>query len=81
MSQTFAVLDEQVLGLEIAVDEMAGDGSQALRQIGELRVFPQCGGVLTEEILHEIVEEILLLPAVELRVEGRHQVEILGRRA
>ena len=53
--------------------------AETLGEIREYRIFPQPVRIQPEEILHQILEEILLLPAVERRVKGRHEMKILGR--
>ena len=74
-----AVFDHDVLRLEIAMDQVAGGGSEAFGELGEYRVCPQGGGVLSEVFLDEEFEEILLFPAVEFLIEGREEFQILGR--
>ena len=73
----FVILHQQVLRLEVAMDKVPRGGSEAFRKRAENGIFAQRFGIQAEVVLDEVFEEILLLPAIEPRVEGRHEMKVL----
>ena len=72
----FAILDHQVLRLEIAMNEMLMRRTKRLCHFDERFVFFKSDRAFLEEILDEVIEEIFLLPAIEIGIEGWHQFQV-----
>jgi hypothetical protein len=75
-------VDEDVLALEVAMDEAAGQGGEASTEIGEGLL--DGGAVFVRELFlkvaaDEVVEEVVLLPEVEGAVEGGFEFDLIVR--
>ena len=74
-----AFVEDDVLRLEVAVDEVAVRRAEVLAELDEMRVVAQRGAVEAEVSFHEVVDEVFLLPLVGLRREGGREFEVFGR--
>lgn len=74
----FVVFDHEVLRLEIAMDEMFVGGAEGFGDFEEGVVFLQGIWVFFEVVFDEVIEEVALLPAVEVGIEGGHEFEVGG---
>ena len=73
-----AVVEEDVLGLEVAVDEATLHGTEAFAEGGELGVFAERVAVEVEVFLDEVLDKVVLLPEVGFLGEGGHEFEAIG---
>lgn len=71
------VLDKEVLRLEVSMNQVLVGGTEAFGHFYKCFVFLKYDRAFLEEILDEVVEEVFLLPAIEVCIEGRHELEIL----
>ena len=75
-------VDEDVLALEVAMDEAAGQGGEASAEVAE-GLFDG-GAIFVRELFlkvaaDEVVEEVVLLPEVEGVVEGGFEFDLIVR--
>jgi len=74
-----AVVEHEVLGLEVTVNHVRSGGAEALGEAEENGVFTKRGRVFFEVSLDKVLEEILLLPAVERFVKDGLKIEVFWR--
>ena len=74
----FALMEHEVLRLEVAVNHVWGRGAEAFSQAEEDRVFTELGSIFAKVSFDEMFEEIFLFPAVEWLVKDGLEFEIFG---
>tara|TARA_Y100000814_G_scaffold50857_1_gene31530 strand:+ start:189 stop:680 length:492 start_codon:yes stop_codon:yes gene_type:complete len=73
----FFAVEDDVLGLEVSMDEVAVGGPEIPAQGDEFIVIAQRRAIEAEVFLDEIVDEVVLLPLICLRAEGGREFKVL----
>ena len=69
-------MDDKVLGLKVAMDQVAVGSSQIIAEPGELPMVAEICSGESEVLLHQVINEVVLLPCVGLRSEGRREFQV-----
>jgi len=72
-----AVLEEEILRLEIAVNHVGRGGAEALAKSGQGGVVAESFRVFSKMSADVVLEEVILLPMVKWFVENRLEFEVL----